>query len=133
MGPRQCKLTIMNIADTCSTLEQQLSSEIARDPLQALSAIDQARRIIDLQQRQAVRAAVQHHSWAEIGEAMGVTKQAAHQKFARAWVDELKAEVKATSTIAKIARRQGDHERAATAKARVDDLIAEIKRGKPRT
>ena len=64
---------------------------------------------------------------------MGVTKQAAHQKFARAWVEEIKAEVKAASATAKIARREGDHERAAAAKAKIDDLIAEIKRGKPRT
>jgi hypothetical protein len=122
----------MDIADTCATLDRQLGAEIARDPLHALSAIGQAMRVIDTQQRHAVRAAVQDHSWAEIGAAMGVTKQAAHQKFARAWVDDIKAEVKAASATAKDARREGDLERAALAKARIDDLIAEIKRGKPR-
>jgi hypothetical protein len=64
---------------------------------------------------------------------MGVSRQAAHQRFARAWVEELKAEVKAASATAKAARREGDHEGAAAAKARVDELIAEIKRGKPRS
>jgi hypothetical protein len=123
----------MDITETYATLDQQLGAEVARDPLQALSAIGQARQIIDSQQRRAVRVAVQGHSWAEIGTAMGVSKQAAHQKFARAWVDEIKAEVKAASAAAKAARREGDHEGAATAKARVDELIAEIKRGKPRS
>jgi len=122
----------MNITDTCADLDRQLGAEIARDPLQALSAIGQARQIIDVQQRHAVRAAVQDHSWAEIGEAMGVTKQAAHQKFGRAWMYELKAEIKAASVTFKTASREGDHERAATARARLDHLIAEIKRGKPK-
>ena len=63
---------------------------------------------------------------------MGVTKQAAHQKFARAWAEEIKAEIKAISATDKTARREGDHEATAAAKARIDDLIAEIKRGKPK-
>ncbi len=123
----------MDIKDTCATLDRQLGAEVAHDPLHALSAIGQAREIIDTQQRHAVRAAVQDHSWAEIGAAMGVTKQAAHQRFARAWIEEIKAEVKAARATLKAATREGDHERAATAKARLDDLIAEIKRGKPKT
>lgn len=123
----------MDLAEICSALDQRLSTEVARDPLQALSTISQARQIVDAQQRRAVRIALQGHSWAEVGAAMGVSKQAAHQKFARAWVDELKAEVKEASATAKAARRDGDHERAAAAKARVDELIAEIKRGKPRS
>ena len=123
----------MNIMETYTTLDQQLGAEVTRDPLQALSAIGRGRQIIDSQQRRAVRVAIQDHSWAEIGAAMGVTKQAAHQKFARAWVEELKAEVKAASATAKAARREGDHERAAAAKARVNELIAELKRGMPRS
>ena len=122
----------MDISDTCATLDLQLGAEVARDPLRALSAIGQAKQIIDTQQRHAVRAAVQDHSWAEIGAAMGVTRQAAHQKFSRVWVEEIKAELKAASATAKLARREGDLERAATAKAKINDLIAEIKRGKPR-
>jgi hypothetical protein len=122
----------MDITDTCATLDRQLGIEIARDPLHALRAIGQAIQIIDTQQRHAVRAAIQDHSWAEIGAAMGVSKQAAHQKFARAWIDEIKAEVRAASATLKTATREGDHERAAAAKARLDDLIAEIKRGKPK-
>ena len=122
----------MDFQDTCTTLDRQLGEEVEHDPLHALSAIGTVRQIIDTQQRHAVRAALQAHSWAEIGVAMGVTKQAVHQKFARAWVDEIKAEVKAASATAKSAAREGDHERAATAKATIDKLITEIKRGKPK-
>jgi hypothetical protein len=75
-----------------------------------------------------MRAAVQDHSWAEIGAAMGVTKQATHHKFARAWIDEIKAELKAANTTLKSATRERDHELAATAKAKRDQLIAEINR-----
>ena len=123
----------MDITDICAALDRQIGEEVAHDPLRALSAIGQARQIIDTQQRRAVRAALKGHSWGAIGAAMGVTKQAAHQKFARAWVEEIKAEVKAASATAKSARREGDHERAAAAKATIDDLVAEIKRSKPRT
>ena len=124
-------LTVMEIAETYATLERQLEAVIARDPLEALSAIGRARQVTGSQQRRAVRAALQDHSWAEIGAAMGVSKQAAHHRFARAWIDELKAELKAASAAVKRASRQGDHERAAIAKARLDELIAELKRGKP--
>jgi len=123
----------MDVHDTCAALDRQIGEEVAYDPLRALSAIGQARQIIDTQQRRAVRAALKGHSWAEIGAAMGVTKQAAHQKFARAWIEEIEAEVKAASATATSARREGDHERAAAAKATIDHLIAEIKRSKPRT
>ena len=65
-------LTIMNITDACSALEQQLNSEIASDPLHALAEIDQARQLIDVQQRHAgrePRCSTTHGP--KIGEAMG--------------------------------------------------------------
>jgi hypothetical protein len=123
----------MDITATCKALDLQLEAEVARDPLEALSAIGRVERIIDSQQRRAVRTALRTHSWAEIGAAMGVTKQAAHQRFARRWVEEIKTEVREAGATAKTAQREGDPERAAAAKARIDGLIAEIKRGRPRT
>jgi len=118
----------MNIRDTCATLDQQLGAEIAQNPLDALSAIEHVRQIIGTQQRRAVRAAVLDHSWAEIGAAMGVTKQAAHHKFARVWINELKAELKAANATVKSATRDGDPKLATAAEAKRDQLIAEIKR-----
>ena len=42
-----------------------------------------------------MRVAVQRHTWAEIGAALGVSRQAAHQKFAKEWAETLKDELKA--------------------------------------
>jgi transcriptional regulator with GAF, ATPase, and Fis domain len=53
------------------------------DPEAALAAVVALRRAADQLERRAVRAAVdQHWSWSEIAQALGVTKQAAHKRFA---------------------------------------------------
>lgn len=54
------------------------------DPAKALPAVVALRRLADRLEAAAVRAAVaQGWSWAQIAEALGVTKQAVHKKYAR--------------------------------------------------
>jgi hypothetical protein len=116
-----------DLTTTRELLNRQLDQAVAADALQALSAIGAVQRDIAKRRQAAVRGAVQHHTWAEIGDALGVSKQAAHQKFAKEWAETLKAELKVESTAFKSARRDGDGERAAEAKVRLDALIGEFK------
>lgn len=65
---------------------ETLAALVARaaddDPLQALAALAAARRELETLEELAVRRArVRSASWASIALAMGVTKQAAHQRF----------------------------------------------------
>ena len=125
-----------DLAATRDLLNRRLGDAIAADPLLALTAIGAVDRDTAAHRRTAVRRAVQEHTWAEIGTALGVTRQAAHHKFAKEWAETLKAEIKAENTIYKSARRAGESERAAESKTRLDALIGELKnanrRGKKR-
>jgi hypothetical protein len=108
-------------------LDRKLKAAIAADPLTALTAIGEIQRDLETHQRDAVRLAIQHHSWAEIGAAIGVSKQAAHQRLAKAWATQLRDEIKAAHKVHKAALREGRSEEAAAAVARRDALIAELK------
>lgn len=116
-----------DLSTTRDTLNRQLGEAVTADPLEALSVVGALDRDIAGHRRAGVRSAIQHHTWAEIGEALGVTRQAAHQKFAKEWAETLKAELKAETAGLKTAKREGDEERAAESKARLDALIAEFK------
>ncbi|AZI37097.1 hypothetical protein NT2_01_04370 [Caenibius tardaugens NBRC 16725] len=51
-------------------------------PEEALAAVVALRRLADLLERKAVRAALmQGWSWAKIAQALGVSKQAAHKRL----------------------------------------------------
>jgi uncharacterized protein YajQ (UPF0234 family) len=116
-----------DLATTRAQLDDHLRAATAADPLQALTAIGTVQRDVDGHQRAAVRAAAQRHSWTEIGEALGVSKQAAHQKFAKEWANELKEELKADQKAFKTAMKKGELRVAADAKDRLDTVIAEFK------
>jgi hypothetical protein len=108
-------------------LNQHLRDATAADPLLALTAIGAVERDVAGHQREAVRAAAQRHSWTEIGEALGVSKQAAHQRFAKEWANALKGELKADHKTYRTALKKGDLHDAADAKAKRDAVIAEFK------
>jgi predicted Zn-dependent protease len=116
-----------DLATTRELLNRQLRSATAREPIEALTAIGAVQRDISAHQREAVRAAVQHHSWTEIGEALGVSKQAAHQKFAKEWAETLKGELKAEHSALKTALREGTPGAAEAATARRDAILTEFK------
>src|SRR5436305_14434990 len=103
---------------TINRLDDHLSGAIAADPLDALSLIGAVQEDLDGHRRDAVRAAAGAHSWAQIGEALGVSRQAAHQRFAKEWASELKEELKAEQKTYKAALKQGDLRHAADAKDR---------------
>ncbi|MQY04294.1 helix-turn-helix domain-containing protein [Actinomadura macrotermitis] len=60
-----------------------------QDPATALAAVVALRRLADRLERAAVARAVgQGWSWAEVAQALGITRQAAHQRHARALAED---------------------------------------------
>ena len=111
-----------------TNLNQALGEALEGDALAALRAVGEIEDELAEHRRSAVRAAAGDHTWAEIGEALGVSRQAAHHKFAKDWAETLKREVKAEHRAHKAALRRGDRAAAARAHQSRDELIAEIKR-----
>jgi len=109
------------------TLDHHLREATAADPLQALTATAAVQADVEGHQRAAVRAAAQRHSWTEIGEALGVSKQAAHQKFAKPWANTLKEELKTDAKAFKTLMKKGELRAAADAKDRLDTVLDEFK------
>jgi hypothetical protein len=118
---------MIDLTPTRNLLNRELKAAVAADPLAALSAIDEAQRDLETREREAVRAAIQRHSWTEIGAALGVSKQAAHQRLAKVWAAQLRDEIRAAQKAHKAALREGTPDEAAAAMARRDAAIAEFK------
>lgn len=112
---------------TCELLSRQLDDAAAADPLLALRAVTEVQAVVEDHQQRAVRAAAQTHSWTEIGAALGVSKQAAHQRFAKPWAQKLKGELKGEAVALKTAWRALDPEGVAAATAKRDAVIDEFK------
>jgi hypothetical protein len=62
-------------------LSRQLAEGIATDPIGVLPIITALQKETDEHLREAVRQAARSSSWSEIATALGVSKQAAHQRF----------------------------------------------------
>jgi hypothetical protein len=125
-----CQLMLTGMDDltrTRSELSRQLDEALETDPLEALRAVGQLEQDVAAHQRKAVRAAARRHTWAEIGEALGVSRQAAHHKYAKLWARSLKSELKAEVHAQKTARARGDHAAAESAERSRDALIEELK------
>lgn len=111
---------------TRERLSRQLTEAIATDPIGALPIITALQKETDEHLREAVRLAALSSSWREIATALGVSKQAAHQRFktyAKGVADEMKTQHRA----AKQARRNGDTAQAAQSQARRDELAAQLR------
>lgn len=87
----------MNELKSSTALDAELRQRIAEEPLAALSAMTALRSAIREREREAVFRALEMHSWREVGEALGVSKQAAFQRFGREWVRMAHATLPASS------------------------------------
>jgi hypothetical protein len=82
-------------------LDVELEGAITADALDALTGITEIRTLVSVREREAVRRALENHTWAEVGTALGVSKQAAFQRFGKEWVTDAKAEIKSGTTDTK--------------------------------
>ncbi|HEY7339694.1 MAG TPA: hypothetical protein VH591_02335 [Ktedonobacterales bacterium] len=83
----------MSITESAKALDAGLRQLIADDPLTALSLITELRSEIAQREREAVMRALEEHTWREVGEALGVSKQAAFQRFGKEWVRSIHTRV----------------------------------------
>lgn len=81
------------IAQITESLDMQLRDALANDPLAALAAITTIHAVVAERERAAVMAALPEHTWREIGVALGVSKQAAFQRFGKEWRTASKAQM----------------------------------------
>jgi hypothetical protein len=117
----------MNDLDaTRELLSRQLADAIAEDPIAALPVIAALQRDTDEHLKEAVRQAAPSSSWREIAGALGVSRQAAHQRF-KAYAKGVTAEIKTEHRTMKQARRNGDADQAAEARARRDELTVQLR------
>ena len=77
--------------ESSGPLDAELQRTISEDPLGALAAMTGLRQAIHEREREAVFRALESHTWREVGEALGVSKQAAFQRFGREWAVLTKA------------------------------------------
>src|SRR4051794_32786020 len=115
-----------DLSATRELLSRQLAEAIAADPLGALPTIAALQRETDQHLREAVRPAALSSSWREIAAGLGVSKQAAHQRF-KAYAKDVAGEIRTEPRVMKRARRKGDADQAAKARARRDELTADLR------
>src|ERR1700682_660693 len=98
---------VNDLNTTRELLSRQLTEAIATDAIGALPIITAHQKETDEHLREAVRHAAGSSSWREIASALGVSKQAAHQRF-RAYANGVADEMKVHHRAMKQARRDGD-------------------------
>jgi hypothetical protein len=84
-------MSTAKIAETARSLDVALRQLIVDDPLTALSVITELRSELAQREREAVMHALEEHTWREVGAALGVSKQAAFQRFGSEWALATKA------------------------------------------
>jgi hypothetical protein len=110
---------------TRELLSRQLTEAIAVDALAALPVLTALQKETDEYLRNAVAQAAASASWSEIATGLGVSKQAAHQRFG-IYAKGVAAEIKVHRGAIKGARRSGDAEQAVKARARVEELAGQL-------
>lgn len=115
-----------DLVATRELLSQQLAKAIATDPIGALPTIAALQKDTDKHLREAVRAAALSASWREIAGALGVSKQAAHQRF-KVYAKGVAREMTTEHRAMKRAGRSGDADEAAKARARRDELAGNLR------
>jgi hypothetical protein len=115
-----------DLASTHALLNEQLTDAIAADALGTLPTIAQLQRDADEHLKDAVRRAALTASWREIADGLGVSKQAAHQRF-KAYAKDVGAQIRDEHRAIRRAKRSGDAAGAAQARARRDGLTEELK------
>jgi MoxR-like ATPase len=111
---------------TRELLSRQLTGAITTDAIGTLPIITALQKETDEHLREAVRQAALISSWREIATALGVSKQAAHQRF-KTYAKDVADEMRTHQRTIKQARHNGDSERAAQARARRDDLAVQLR------
>ena len=114
-----------DLGTTCEQLDRQLTEAISSDPVGVLPIIAALQKRTDAHLREAVRQAANTFSWSEIAMALGVSKQAAHQRF-KAYATDVANEIKGQHRAIHSARRAHDRDRAAESRARRDELAAQL-------
>ncbi len=111
---------------TRALLSEQMAEAVAADPIGALPIIAALQKETGEHLREAVRHAALSSSWREIADNLGVSKQAAHQRF-KAYADGVTDDIKSERRTMKRAKRSGDAVRAAEARARRDQLVGGLR------
>jgi hypothetical protein len=119
-----------DFADRSASLLDQVAARAEREPLAALTMLGQLQRDVDDLRGQVVRIAAADASWAEIGDALGVSKQAAHQRYAKEWAKQLKGELVGETVTLKTALRTRDYDAAAAAERRRTALVEEFRKAR---
>ena len=106
-----------------STIEERISELTMLSPLDALSSAASLQQQADTLLQRAVESAIGTHSWAEIGAALGISKQAAHQKY----VKSVAASLVEHRREEKRARKAGDSIAREAAKATQAAVAAQLR------
>lgn len=111
---------------TRELLSRQLVEAIATDPIGVLPTIVALQKDADAHLREAVRGAARSSSWRAIADALGVSKQAAHQRF-RDYAKEVAREMKTEHRAMKQAQHSGRGDDATQARDRRDELADQLR------
>jgi hypothetical protein len=113
----------MSMSTDLDALAETITQVVEGDPLTALRGIADAQRRLGELESLAVGAAMPLATWADIGAALGITRQAAQQRFK----DHLKTRIIASTKTYKMARSRRDATAVAAAQQHRSELVEEFR------